>query len=116
MITDALVEKALFSLDPSFKNPDIGERHVQKWKLAMRHAIEAVAPAIRASALEEAATVADARAARADVKFDGMVKRARKGERNLELAAATAAGMNHDARAIAAAIRSLATTGGPAHD
>lgn len=107
MITDEMVEAALFKLDPSFKHPGIDDRHVQKWKLAMRHAIEAVAPAIRAAALDEAAKIADARAARADVKFDELVKRGRRGERNLELAAAAAAGMNHDARAIANAIRAM---------
>lgn len=55
MITDEMVEVALFSFDPSFKNPGIDERHVQKWKFAMRHALTAVLPMIRAEVLEEAA-------------------------------------------------------------
>ena len=107
MVSDEMVEKALFSFDPSFKNPGIGDRHIQKWMLAMRHALEAVAPMI----LEEAAKVADARATRADDYFNDVVKRARCGERNLQLAAAAAAGMNHDARAIAAALRAMKGTG-----
>jgi hypothetical protein len=58
-------------------------------------------------AKEQAAKVADAASSSADRKFAGVIKRHRKGERNLELAASTAAGMDHEARKIAAAIRNM---------
>ncbi len=58
-------------------------------------------------AKEQAARVADAAAASADRKFAGVIKRHQKGERNLELAASTAAGMDHEARNIATAIRNM---------
>ena len=41
----------------------------------------------------------------AERKFEALIKRARRGEKNLELAAATAAGMSHAARKIANSIR-----------
>lgn len=41
----------------------------------------------------------------ADAKFNALIARGRKGEKHLELAAATAAGMSHQSRNAAAAIR-----------
>ena len=43
----------------------------------------------------------------ADNKFNSVIKRGRKGERNLELAAAAAAGMDHAARNILERLRAL---------
>ena len=43
--------------------------------------------------------------AKGDQKFDDCIKRGRAGQKNLELAAAASAGMSHQARYIAAAIR-----------
>jgi cell division septum initiation protein DivIVA len=57
--------------------------------------------------LEEAAKVADGHAQSAGQKFDGVVDRAQGGAKNMELAGATAIGMDHSARYIAAAIRAL---------
>jgi hypothetical protein len=56
---------------------------------------------------EECAKVADSFLTKADAKFDGVIKSARRGQKNMELAAAAAVGMSHDARQIAAAIRAL---------
>ena len=61
----------------------------------------------RAEALEDAAKVADAHANDADRKFAGVMKRHQAGHKNLELAAAAGAGMDHSARNIAAAIRAM---------
>lgn len=61
----------------------------------------------RAKVIEECAKVAESFLARADAKFDGVIKSARRGQKNLELAAAASAGMAHDARKITAAIRAL---------
>jgi hypothetical protein len=43
----------------------------------------------------------------ADSKFNSVIQRGRKGERNLELAAAAAAGMEHAARNILNRLRDL---------
>lgn len=73
--------------------------------------IAAIAPAIWqagvAAGLERAAQIADEHKAGADQEFDARVTRARRGERNLDLAASAAAGMSHTGRKIAAAIRKL---------
>lgn len=60
--------------------------------------------AAHANGMREAAGIASAYAVKSDGKFTGVVRRARHGEKNLELAAATAAGMDHAGRNIAAAI------------
>lgn len=73
----------------------------------IRAGIAAIAPLIRAEAMEEAARVADRHKRKADEAFNRRVRRARRGEKNLELAAAADAGMSHEARKIAAAIRAL---------
>lgn len=65
---------------------------------------DAIARAIMAER-ERCAKVAESQKSGADESFDERVKRSRKGERNLELAAAAAAGMSHAARRIAEAIR-----------
>lgn len=67
--------------------------------------IEAALEAAYRAGMERAAQIADERASRADGKFAAVVRRARNGGRNLELAASTAAGMDHEARNIAKAIR-----------
>lgn len=54
---------------------------------------------------ERATNVALKHMLHADEMFDKRVKRSRKGENNLELAAATACGMSHTARRIADEIR-----------
>ena len=54
---------------------------------------------------ERCAAIADDLQYSADAAFDERVRRARKGERHLELAAATAAGMSHSARKAAITIR-----------
>ena len=66
----------------------------------------------RAKVIEECAKVAESFLARADAKFDGVIKSARRGQKNLELAAAASAGMAHDARKITAAIRALGEKNG----
>ncbi len=73
----------------------------------IRAGIAAIAPMIRALALEDAAKVADQHMLKADEAFNRRVHRARRGEKNLELAAAADAGMSHEARKIAAAIRAM---------
>jgi hypothetical protein len=102
-ISDELVEKAAQALlDANVLREPVGHTKtfmLHRARASARRGLEAVAPAIRAAAMEEAAQIADERKTRAEEKFDGVVKRARFGERNLELAAA------HEARAIAAAIR-----------
>jgi hypothetical protein len=57
--------------------------------------------------LKDALALAVAAQTYADRTFDGLVNRALQGEKNLELAAATAAGMSHAAREIANSIRVL---------
>lgn len=73
--------------------------------------IAAIAPTIWragvAEGLELAAEIADEHKSGADQEFDARVTRARKGERNLDLAASAAAGMSHTGRKIAVAIRKL---------
>lgn len=54
---------------------------------------------------ERCANVADDLQYSADATFNNLTARARKGEKHLEFAAATAAGMSHQARKAAAAIR-----------
>lgn len=54
---------------------------------------------------ERCAAINDEMKYRADAAFDECIRRSRKGERNLDLAAATAAGMSHAARKAAAATR-----------
>jgi hypothetical protein len=63
----------------------------------------------RKSALEEAAQVADKHAHGSDKKFAEVVRKASAAgnSRIFDLAAASAAGMDHEARKIAAAIRAL---------
>jgi hypothetical protein len=110
MITDEMVEVACVAAADTIAKGYHARRDGPSKRCAereMRAALTAALPMIRDAVLEEAAKVADARATRADDKFNGVVKRARRGERNLELAAAAAAGMNHYAEAIAAAIRAL---------
>ena len=58
-------------------------------------------------ALQQCAAIADDLQFSADAAFNARVARARKGEKHLELAAATAAGMSHQARKAGAAIRAL---------
>lgn len=72
---------------------------------------EAKRDAAHQRGMEEAAKVAENHRAKSDEVFDGVINRGRKGERNLELAAATAAGMSHEARHIALAIREKAKSG-----
>lgn len=50
----------------------------------------------------------------ADGKFNSVIRRGRKGERNLELAAAAAAGMDHAARNILERLRALEGKDAPA--
>lgn len=73
----------------------------------IRAGLAAIAPMIRAAALEEAAKVADQHMLKADDAFNRRVHRARRGEKNLELAAASGAGMSIVARKIATAIRAM---------
>jgi hypothetical protein len=63
----------------------------------------------RRDALEEAAQVADKHAHGSDKKFAEVVRKASAAgnSRIFDLAAASAAGMDHEARKIAAAIRAL---------
>ena len=63
--------------------------------------------AARAEAIEEAAQIAGKHQASADAKFNDTIKRGSKGEKILELAAATAAGMSHASRKIGDDIRAL---------
>jgi len=65
--------------------------------------------AARADALEEAARIADSHAHGSDKKFRDTIRRASAAgnTRCFDLAAACAAGMDHEARKIAAAIRAL---------
>lgn len=58
--------------------------------------------------LTRAAEVIEAYRLSADKKFADIIRRGRRGEKNLELAAATAAGMEHAARNIATQINALA--------
>jgi hypothetical protein len=55
----------------------------------------------------EAAKVAENAVQSSDAKFDGVLRKALNGEKNLDLAGATAIGMSHAARSIADRIRSL---------
>ena len=57
--------------------------------------------------LTRAAEVIEAYRLSADKKFADIIRRGRHGEKNLELAAATAAGMEHAARNIAKRIKAL---------
>ncbi len=57
--------------------------------------------------IERAVEVVNAYRISADKKFADIIKRGRCGEKNLELAAATAAGMEHAARNIAKRITAL---------
>lgn len=59
----------------------------------------------RVAAFLEALALAEENQKAADRKFDQLIVRARRGQKNLELAAATAAGMSHSARKIAAKLR-----------
>lgn len=58
--------------------------------------------------LTRVAEVIEAYRLSADKKFADIIRRGRHGEKNLELAAATAAGMEHAARNIAKQINALA--------
>lgn len=68
---------------------------------------EALLIKARNDALEEASQIADKHESSANASFNEVIRRHHKGERNLELAAATAAGMDHTGRHIANAIRAL---------
>lgn len=65
---------------------------------------ETVARAVLAER-EACAAVADLWEAKGDEKFSGCIADHDKGQKNIELAAAASAGMSHQARYIAAAIR-----------
>jgi hypothetical protein len=71
------------------------------------------AEAALAEAVEECAKVADSFMASSDKEFDGVMIKHRKGQKNLELAAAASAGMSHAARKIAAAIRARKSAATP---
>lgn len=72
--------------------------------------------AARAEAIEAAARIADSHAHGSDTKFRDIIRRASAAgnARSFDLAAACAAGMDHEARQIAAAIRALLKE--PGHD
>lgn len=84
------------------------ERDEARWKASAKGRRARIAEAAFATAeaegMRKAAGIASAYATKSDGKFNGVIKRARHGEKNLELAAATAAGMDHAGRNIAAAI------------
>lgn len=73
-----------------------------------RAGLTAIARALYAEVMKDAAEVARDYLAKADGKFDSVVKSHQRGQRNLELAAIASAGMSHAARNIATALEAKA--------
>lgn len=103
-IPDDIMQAAKACLVEAMTDTRVSDSVKIAWREATTGAmLDAIAHAILAER-ERCAAVARELQDSADTEFDKRISRGRKGERNLELAAATAAGMSHQARKISKAI------------